>query len=176
MYPSALPWQLKAPCQSVMTAKAGTGHQRRLWNFQHRAEEGTNTCQSGFGMLIFALLCFGKDTTSSLEVPSSPQSQAKSETMQQDFDCENKWDPPPSPRVCWAAVLKQHPFLSSLDYCLLLVCQLPQLTWGLSHCDAFPTRFCFQKCCFFMLFSFLSGELQWRWNFREAEISEKWNQ
>lgn len=60
MDPFALPCQLKAPCHSVTTAKAETGHQGRLWNFQHGAEEGqANICQDGFGTLILPLVLGG---------------------------------------------------------------------------------------------------------------------
>lgn len=143
MYPSALPWQLKAPCQSVMTAKAGTGHWGRLWNLQHRAEEGTNMSQSGFGMLILPLVWRGYYSIS--WGPFQPSfSEAESETVQCDFGCEDKSDPP-SPSGCWTAVLKQHPFLSSPA--LLLLPTVPSstaLTWPatLWHipCSIFPSK------------------------------------
>lgn len=53
MDPSALQCQLKAPCHSVMTAKAGQGHQggSRIPSMRLRRGQA-KICQGGFGTLI----------------------------------------------------------------------------------------------------------------------------
>lgn len=165
MHPSALPWQLKAAGQAGVTAKAGTGHQgREALQFPAQAEEGTNTCQRGFGTLVSPW--FGEETASPLEVPSSPH------FLQLNLKpCNLAWT------VRANGVLSSVPVGAELQFKTAPISQPPALllppepAWGLAHWDAFPEIFSLKKpAVFSMLFSFLSGKhFSWNWIFSEIE-------
>lgn len=146
-----------------MTAKAGTGHQGRLWNFQHGAEEGTS--KHLWGWLWYADLAFGFGridhllrSLSACYLISYRFSYAKSETMQFAFRLWQQMGSFLQSQWVLNCSFKQHPFLSFLA--LLLLRSVPAstfLTWGPAKLWFIP--YCInpkKSCCIFHpFFSFI---------------------
>lgn len=169
MHPSVLPWQLKAPGQAGVTAKAGTGHQgREALQFPAQAEEGTNTCQRGFGTLVSPW--FGEETASPLEVPSSPH------FLQLDLKpCNLAWT------VRANGVLSSVPVGAELQFKTAPISQPPALlassraslgpgTLGCIPWDIFPQKTC---CIFHAVFIFVRETFFIKLNFLRNWINKE---